>query len=296
MSKEVIWSSSVTICELLESKIWVPLHLFHLFSTLFFFKMCPICIEPQNGTADSEFLLLGLSGRPELQPLLFGLFLSMYLVTMLGNLLMILAVISDSHLHTPMYFFLSNLSLADISFSTTTVPKMLVNLQTHSKSITYAGCLTQVTFFSLFACLESLLLAVLAYDRLVAICQPLHYLVIMSPRLCGLLVLLSYFFSLLDSQLHYLMVSQLNFCTDVEIHHFFCDPVIFPKEGCGGLSDVYCGHPHAEPLHLQPEEQGHQECPMEDDQKNSLISLPVLSFLVHRLQRAVKSNMCNKKF
>ncbi|KAK1342798.1 LOW QUALITY PROTEIN: hypothetical protein QTO34_015565, partial [Cnephaeus nilssonii] len=168
---------------------------------------------------NSDMLLKVMSEEDdqELQLLLFGLFLSMYLVTMLGNLLIILAVISDSHLHTPMYFFLSNLSLADISFSTTTVPTMLLNLQTHSKSITYAGCLTQVSFFSLFACLESLLLAVLAYDRLVAICQPLHYLVIMSPSLCGLLVLLSFFISLSDSQLHYLMVSQLSFCADVEI-------------------------------------------------------------------------------
>uniref|UniRef100_G1Q1G3 Olfactory receptor 18-like n=2 Tax=Myotis lucifugus TaxID=59463 RepID=G1Q1G3_MYOLU len=202
----------------------------------FFFKMYPICIEPQNRTHGSEFFLLGLSDDPEVKPLLFGLFLSMYLVTMLGNLLMILAVISDSHLHTPMYFFLSNLSLADISFSTTTVPKMLLNLQTHSKSITYAGCLTQVTFIFLFGCLESLLLAVLAYDRLLAICQPLHYLVIMSPRLCALLVLLTYFFSLLDSQLHYLMVSQLSFCADVEIPHFFCDPSQLFKLACSDTS------------------------------------------------------------
>uniref|UniRef100_G1QC49 Olfactory receptor 18-like n=1 Tax=Myotis lucifugus TaxID=59463 RepID=G1QC49_MYOLU len=209
---------------------------FHLFRALFFFKMCPICKEPKNQTGGSEFFLLGLSDDPEVQPLLFGLFLSMYLVTMLGNLLMILAVMSDSHLHTPMYFFLSNLSLADISFSTITVPKMLVNLQTHSKSITYAGCLTQVTFIFLFGCLESLLLAVLAYDRLVAICQPLHYLVIMSPRLCGLLVLLSYFFSLLDSQLHYLMVSQLSFCADVEIPHFFCDPSQLFNLACSDTS------------------------------------------------------------
>lgn len=214
----------------------MPLYLFHLFSTIFFFKMCPICKEPQNWTADSEFVLLGLSDDPELQPLLFGLFLSMYLVTILGNLLIILAVISDSHLHTPMYFFLSNLSLADISFSTTTVPKMLLNLQTHSNSITYAGCLTQATFFSLFACLESLLLAVLAYDRLVAICQPLHYLVTMSPRLCGFLVLLSFVFSLLDSQLHYLMVSQLSFCADVEIPHFFCDPSQLFSLACSDTS------------------------------------------------------------
>ena len=180
-------------------------------------------MEPHNLTGISEFLLLGLSDDPELQLLLFGLFLSMYLVTVLGNLLIILAVSSDSHLHTPMYFFLSNLSLTDVSFSTTTIPKMLVNLQTHSKSITYAGCLTQLTFFSLFAFLESLLLTVMAYDRLVAICHPLHYLVIMNPRFCGLLVLVSFSISLLTSLLHYLMVSQLTFCEEVEVPHFFCE-------------------------------------------------------------------------
>ena len=133
-------------------------------------------MEPQNVTGVSEFLLLGLSGYPDLQPLLFGLFLSMYLVTVLGKLLIILAVTFDPYLHTPIYFFLSNLSLADISFNTTTVPKMLVNLQTHSKSITYAGCLAEVTIFSLFPCLESLLLTVMAYDWLVAIYHTLHYL------------------------------------------------------------------------------------------------------------------------
>ncbi|XP_057564251.1 olfactory receptor 18-like [Hippopotamus amphibius kiboko] len=180
-------------------------------------------MKPQNLTDVSEFLLLGLSDDPKLQPLLFRLFLSMYLVTMLGNLLIILAVSSDSHLHTPMYFFLSNLSLADISISTTTIPKMLVNLQTYRKSITYTCCLAQVTFFSFFACLESLLLSVMAYDRLVAICYPLQYLVIMNPCTCGLLVLVSFSISLLTSQMHYLMMSQLTFCADVEIPHFFCD-------------------------------------------------------------------------
>ncbi|KAB0336925.1 hypothetical protein FD754_025466 [Muntiacus muntjak] len=180
-------------------------------------------MKPQNLTGVSEFPLLDLSDDPDLQLLLFGLFLSMYLVTLLGNLLIILAVISDSHLHIPMYIFLFNLSLTDVSFSTTTIPKMLVNFQTHSKSITYAGCLTQLTFFSLFACLESLLLTVMAYDRLVAICYPLHYLVIMNPRLCGLLVLMSFSISLLNSLLHYLMMSQLTFCADVEIPHFFCE-------------------------------------------------------------------------
>uniref|UniRef100_A0A673U2N8 Olfactory receptor n=1 Tax=Suricata suricatta TaxID=37032 RepID=A0A673U2N8_SURSU len=179
-------------------------------------------MEPQNLTGVTEFFLMGLSDDPELQPLLFGLFLSMYLVTVLGNLLLILAVSSDPHLHTPMYFFLSNLSLADIGFSTTTIPKMLVNIQTHSKSITYAGCLAQMSFFFLFGCLDSVLLAMMAYDRFVAICHPLRYPVIMNPCLCGVLVLVSFFSSLLDSQIHLLMVSQLTFCTNVEIH-FFCD-------------------------------------------------------------------------
>uniref|UniRef100_A0A4X1UKJ1 Olfactory receptor 18-like n=1 Tax=Sus scrofa TaxID=9823 RepID=A0A4X1UKJ1_PIG len=193
-------------------------------------------MEPQNHTHSSEFFLLSLSDDPDLQPLLFGLLLSMYLVTLLGNLLIILTVSSDSHLHTPMYFFLSNLSLADISISTTTVPKMLVNLQTHSKSIIYAGCLTQVMLFPLFACLESLLLTVMAYDRLVAICHPLHYLVIMNPRLCGLLVLVSFSVSFLDSQLHYLMMSQLTFCADVEIPHFFCELSQLLKLACSDIS------------------------------------------------------------
>ncbi|XP_036271754.1 olfactory receptor 7A17-like [Pipistrellus kuhlii] len=116
----------------------------------------------------------------------------MYLITVLGNLLIILAVSSDSHLHTPMYFFLSNLSLVDICFTSTTVPKMLWNIQTQSRVITYAGCITQIYFYILFAVLDDILLTVMAYDRFVAICLPLHYMVIMNPRLCGLLVLVSW--------------------------------------------------------------------------------------------------------
>ncbi|XP_007956679.1 olfactory receptor 18-like [Orycteropus afer afer] len=189
-------------------------------------------MEPQNLTAGFELLLLGFSDDPELQPLLFGLFLTMYLVTVLGNTVLILTVGSDSHLHTPMYFFLSNLSLADIGFTSSTVPKMLVNIQTQSKSITYTGCLIQVFFYSIFGCLDSLFLTVMAYDRFVAICHPLHYTVIMNPRLCGLLVLLLFFLSLLHSQLHILMMSQLTFCYRVEIPQFFCDPPQLLKLAC----------------------------------------------------------------
>ncbi|XP_012617198.3 olfactory receptor 7D4-like [Microcebus murinus] len=177
----------------------------------------------ENHTEMSEFLLLGLSDDPELQPLIYGLFLSMYLVTVLGNLLIILAISSDAHLHTPMYFFLSNLSLVDICFTSTTVPKMLVNITTHSKDISYMGCLTQVYFFVIFAGLDNLLLTVMAYDRFVAICHPLHYTVIMNPRLCALLVLMSWFIMSLVALVHVLLMLRLNFSLETEIPHFFCE-------------------------------------------------------------------------
>ena len=163
-------------------------------------------MEASNNTQISGFLLLGLSKEPKLQPLIFGLFLSMYLVTVFGNLLIILAVSTDRHLHTPMYFFLSNLSFVDICFISTTIPKMLWNIQTQSKVITYEGCITQMYFYILFAGLDDILLSVMAYDRYVAICHPLHYMVIMSSQLCGLLVPISWLITTLYSLLHSLMV------------------------------------------------------------------------------------------
>ncbi|KAG3280105.1 olfactory receptor 7A10-like [Ictidomys tridecemlineatus] len=180
-------------------------------------------MEPGNYTRVSEFHLLGFSEDPELQPLIFGLFLSMYLVTVLGNLLIILASISDSHLHTPMYFFLSNLSFVDICFTSTTIPKMLVNIQTQNKVITYAGCITQMCFFMVFLEVDNFLLTVMAYARYVAICHPLHYTFIINPRLCGLLVLLCWILSVLHALLQSLMVLRLSFCTHSEIPHFFCE-------------------------------------------------------------------------
>uniref|UniRef100_A0ABI8AS57 Olfactory receptor n=1 Tax=Felis catus TaxID=9685 RepID=A0ABI8AS57_FELCA len=178
-------------------------------------------METGNDTQISEFNLLGFSKGPELQPLIFGLFLSMYLITVFGNLLILLAVSSDSRLHTPMYFFLANLSFVDICFTSTTVPKMLWNIQTQTKVITYEGCITQMYFFLVFAGLDNFLLSVMAYDRFVAICYPLNYMVIMNPRLCGLLVLVSWITSVLHSLLQSSMVLHLSFCTEVEIPHFF---------------------------------------------------------------------------
>ncbi|KAM4857041.1 olfactory receptor 7D11-like [Urocitellus parryii] len=176
-------------------------------------------MEAENHTCVPGFLLLPLSEDPELQPILFGLFLSMYLVTVLGNLLIILAISSDPHLHTPMYFFLSNLSFIDICFISTTVPKILAQ----NKDISYIECLTQVYFFNTFAGMENFLLTIMAFDRFVAICHPLNYTVIMNPQLCVLLVLMSWFIMFWVSLIHVLLLNQLTFSTGTEIPHFFCE-------------------------------------------------------------------------
>ncbi|XP_011810354.1 PREDICTED: olfactory receptor 7E24-like [Colobus angolensis palliatus] len=216
----------------MQTQCWVLVYLFPFFQPSFLLKSCPNHADSRNLTDVSEFLLLELSEDPELQPVLAGLFLSMYLVTVLGNLLIILAVSSDSHLHTPMYFFLSNLSLADIGFTSTTIPKMIVDIQSHSRVISYVGCLTQMSLFAIFGGMEDMLLSVMAYDRFVAICYPLYYPVIMNPCFCGFLVLLSFFLSLLDSQLHNWIALQITCFKDVEIPNFFCDPSQLPHLAC----------------------------------------------------------------
>ncbi|XP_008834064.1 olfactory receptor 7D4-like [Nannospalax galili] len=180
-------------------------------------------MERKNHTKIAQFLLLGLSEDPEQQPIIFGLFLSMYLITVLGNLLIILAVITDSHIHTPMYFFLCNLSFVDVCFVSTTVPKMLANIQAQDKSISYKGCLTQVYFFMIFAAMDNFLLTVMAFDRFVAICHPLNYTVSMNPQFCGLLVLISWMISFCVSMTHILLMMKLTFSTSTEIPHFFCE-------------------------------------------------------------------------
>ncbi|XP_028619675.1 olfactory receptor 7G2-like [Grammomys surdaster] len=191
-----------------------------------------INMEKRNQTDFPGFLLLGLTEDPKLQPVLVSLFFFIYLVTILGNLLIVLISISDSHLHTPMYLFLSNLSLNDICLSTSTIPKMLVNIQENSQSITYKGCLTQMSFVLIFGGMENCLLAVMAYDRYIAICHPLRYTVIMEPYFCVLLILLSLFVSVVDSLMHSLMVLRLSFCTHLEIPNFFCELPKMLKLAC----------------------------------------------------------------
>uniref|UniRef100_A0A8C2VJ03 G-protein coupled receptors family 1 profile domain-containing protein n=1 Tax=Chinchilla lanigera TaxID=34839 RepID=A0A8C2VJ03_CHILA len=170
-----------------------------------------------NHTTITEFLLLGLSGKQEQEEVLCGLFLCMYLVTIIGNLLIISAISCDPHLHTPMYFFLANLSSVDICFSSTTVPKMLVNHVVGSKSISYTQCMTQIA---------------MAYDHYVAICRPLHYTIIMRPKLCVLLVAVSWVITNLHALLHILLLVRLNFCSNNTVHHFFCDPYPILKLSC----------------------------------------------------------------
>uniref|UniRef100_A0A8C3X7S9 Olfactory receptor n=1 Tax=Catagonus wagneri TaxID=51154 RepID=A0A8C3X7S9_9CETA len=188
----------------------------------------------------SEFILLGLSSRPEDQKPLFILFLIIYLVTITGNLLIILAICSEPQLQTPMYFFLSFLSFIDICFSTTVVPRMLVNILLEKKTISYAGCLTQMYFMYALGNTDSCLLAVMAFDRYVAICDPFHYVSTMSRRVCILLVAFSYFFSNLHSLLHTLLLNLLTFCDSNVIHHFLCDINPLLKLSCSStfVNDV----------------------------------------------------------
>ncbi|XP_051829853.1 olfactory receptor 1G1-like [Antechinus flavipes] len=185
-----------------------------------------------NTTIISEFLLLGLSEQPDHQLILFGLFLAMYLVTTLGNLLIILAIVFNSQLHSPMYFFLTNLSFIDTCFTSTTVPKMLMNIWTQHQNISYAGCLTQMYFFMTFALLDDFLLAAMAYDRYVAICLPLHYTTVMSPARCVLLVTVSWFCSHLIALSLTLFMAQFSFCGSHVIPHFFCDLLPLLKLSC----------------------------------------------------------------
>ena len=192
-------------------------------------------MDQNNQSSATEFLLLGLSERPEQQPLLFGIFLAMYLVTMLGNLLIILAIGSDPHLHTPMYF-LANLSLADAGFSSTMVPKRLVNIQTHSQTISCRGCLAQMHLFMTFWALDDFLLRGMAYDRYVAICRPLLYSTLMSPLVCVLLLASCWVLTKLAALLHILLMAKLAFCADNTIHHFFCDVIPLLQLSCSDTS------------------------------------------------------------
>lgn len=180
-------------------------------------------MHQENRTTISGFLLLGLSNQAEQQKLLFVLFLSMYLVTVVGNGLIMLAIGLDSYLHTPMYLFLANLSFVDISSISTSVPKMLMNIQTKTQSISYESCITQMYFSIVFVVTDNFLLGVMAYDRFVAICHPLNYVTVMQPRLCVLLTVVPWVLSNTVALTHTLLLLPLLFCDSHTLPHFFCD-------------------------------------------------------------------------
>uniref|UniRef100_M3Z535 Olfactory receptor n=1 Tax=Mustela putorius furo TaxID=9669 RepID=M3Z535_MUSPF len=178
-----------------------------------------------NKSVVTEFILLGLTDSPELQPLLFVLFLGVYLTTLLGNLGLILLIRLDSHLHTPMYFFLTNLAFVDLCYTSNATPQMLSNFLSEKKTITFAGCFTQCYIFIALLLTEFYMLAAMAYDRYVAICNPLHYSMKMSRRVCICLATFPYVYGFSDGLLQAILTFRLSFCRSNVINHFYCaDP------------------------------------------------------------------------
>ncbi|XP_061227695.1 olfactory receptor 5G3-like [Neopsephotus bourkii] len=176
-----------------------------------------------NCTQATEFSLVGFTEEPVTQVYLFLLFLLTYLVTIVGNLGIIILIRASPHLHSPMYYFLSNLAFVDLCFSTIVTPKMLVDLMSQKKRIAYAGCMAQVFLFQLFGMTEYFLLASMAYDRYVAICHPLLYPLVVSPKCCFQLVTGSYLVGLTNGMGQTISMSTLSFCSSSTIDLFFCD-------------------------------------------------------------------------
>ncbi|XP_010992562.3 olfactory receptor 1f45-like [Camelus dromedarius] len=176
-----------------------------------------------NCSKNPDLVLSGLSSDSEKRRLLFGVFLALCSLSLLGNLLLLLAIGADTRLHTPMYFFLSQLSLVDLCFTTTTAPKMLAASWTDNGSISFSECLAQLYFFAVFADMDNLLLTAMAIDRYATICHPLHYPLLMTPCRCGLLEAGSRGVAHAVSLVHALLLSQLSFYTNQDIPHFFCD-------------------------------------------------------------------------
>ncbi|KAH0515429.1 olfactory receptor 8D1-like [Microtus ochrogaster] len=196
----------------------------------------------RNHSRTAVFALVGLTQQPDLLLPLFLLFLGIYVVTVVGNLGMSLLITVSPLLHTPMYYFLRSLSIVDLCYSTVITPKMLVNFLGKKNLIFYSECLAQLFFFVIFVVAEGYLLTAMAYDRYVAICRPLLYNVIMSSRLCSLLVLFSFILGLLSAIAHTSAMMKLNFCKSHIISHYFCD--VLP------LLNLSCSNTHLNELLL----------------------------------------------
>ncbi|NXS88682.1 OR4S2 protein, partial [Erpornis zantholeuca] len=176
-----------------------------------------------NSSSVKEFILLGLSEKQGVQKIYFVVFLLFYMLTVAGNLLIALTVMSSQHLNSPMYFFLCHLSVVDICYSSVTAPRMISGFLVQNNTISFAGCMGQLFGFHFFGCTEIFILTAMAYDRYVAICRPLHYPALMSRRLCGLMVGGSWAGGFLHSTLQTLPIALLPFCGPNKIAHYFCD-------------------------------------------------------------------------
>ncbi|CAK6449349.1 unnamed protein product [Pipistrellus nathusii] len=177
----------------------------------------------ENNTEVTEFILLGLTNVPELQVPLFIMFTFIYLITVVGNLGIIILILLDFQLHTPMYFFLSNLSLVDFCSSTAVTPKIMAGFLVGDKVISYNACAAQMFFFAAFVTVENFLLASMAYDRYAAVCKPLHYTTTITRGVCARLAIGSYVYSFLNASVHTRNTFSLSFCKSNLVHHFFCD-------------------------------------------------------------------------
>ncbi|XP_059133432.1 olfactory receptor 5AC1-like [Peromyscus eremicus] len=176
-----------------------------------------------NRTLLTEFVLRGITDRPELQVPLFLVFFFIYVITLVGNLGLIFLVWKDTHLHTPMYLFLGNLAFADACTSSSVTPKMLMKFLNENDMISLGECSAQYYFFCFSATTEIFLLVAMAYDRYVAICNPLHYAVVMSKRLCTVLISMSYIIGFINPAVHVGLLFRLTFCRSNVIEHFYCD-------------------------------------------------------------------------
>ncbi|MBZ3870848.1 Olfactory receptor 5B2 [Sciurus carolinensis] len=177
----------------------------------------------ENRTEVTEFILLGLTSDPGLQLPLFLTFLLIYTITLVGNLGMILLIVLDSRLHTPMYFFLGNLSLVDFCYSSAVTPKVMITLLLGDKVISYNACAAQMFFFVVSATVENYLLVSMAYDRYTAVCKPLHYTTTMTTRVCSFLIIGCYVIGFINASIHTGNAFSLVFCLSNMVHHFFCD-------------------------------------------------------------------------
>ncbi|XP_053515163.1 olfactory receptor 5B3-like [Artibeus jamaicensis] len=177
----------------------------------------------ENTTEVTEFILLGLTNDPELQVPLFIMFTVIYLITLIGNLGIMALILLDSRLHTPMYFFLSNLSLVDLCYSSAVTPKVMAGFLLGHKVISYSACAAQMFIFIAFATVENYLLTCMAYYRYVAVCKPLNYTTTMTTDLCAFLAIGSYVCGFLSASIHIGDTFSLSFCESNEVHHFFCD-------------------------------------------------------------------------